>query len=63
MLDVKEKPLGTITNDNGAFVLKIPNDKYVSTDSLIISFLGYHKQAGLILTLLPTVLFLMAKQN
>jgi hypothetical protein len=48
MLGVKEKSIGTITNDIGFFTLKIPNNKYVSTDSLIISFLGYHKHAVLL---------------
>lgn len=43
MLGIKEKAIGTITNDVGYFALKVPIDKYVSTDSLIISFLGYHK--------------------
>ena len=48
MLGVKEKSMGTITNNIGEFVLKVPRDKYVSTDSLIISFLGYHKHTALL---------------
>jgi len=43
MLGIKEKSIGTITNDIGYFTLKVPIDKYIPTDSLIISHLGYHK--------------------
>jgi len=48
MLGIKGKSLGTITNDVGYFTLRIHIDKYVSTDSLIISYLGYHKYAILL---------------
>jgi len=43
MLGVKEKSIGTITNDIGHFALKVPVDKYIPTDSLIVSYLGYHE--------------------
>lgn len=33
--------IGTITNDNGFFLLKIPH--LLKTDTLAVSFLGYHK--------------------
>ena len=48
MLGVQGKTMGTITNDTGHFILKIPIEKYVSIDSLIISYLGYHKHAVLL---------------
>jgi len=55
MLGVKGKSIGTISNDAGYFVLRIPLEKYVSTDSIIVSYLGFHNHTIPLANLIDSV--------
>ena len=39
---IKDKPIGTLTNESGYFVLKLADGIEESSDSLIISHISYH---------------------